>query len=319
MRFADSPSQGGPVLDNTAWGDVPLSRPAVDPAVPRAARGLLCAKDAPLTPASQPRPPRHRRVWLPEQPERRLLAVDHAVTGLTAAMAIAVTGSAPWAFGVLIFASPAGWQSSTGHYALLLSELIVAVTIIVLATRMARAGAGESGRAARAYHGRYLTGADLDAGGRVLLRRAQAAADAVRSASVSKAGLLDEVAADAALAAQEWDIAVALREQARLRARREAVDDPLPGSAAAELLAWHRDAARAAEESITRRVDALERYAAEVRAADEAYRQRLTHTAIADLSAPHLDMLARTAADDHGIAELDDMTRQATTLRQSLE
>jgi hypothetical protein len=66
-------------------------------------------------------------------------------------------------------------------------------------------------------------------------------------------------------------------------------------------------------------VDALERYAAEVRAADEAYRQRLTHTAIADLSAPHLDMLARTAADDHGIAELDDMTRQATTLRQSLE
>ncbi|MGH3170946.1 MAG: hypothetical protein ACRDN0_34380, partial [Trebonia sp.] len=290
MRFADSQAQG-----DAAWGDVPLSRPAVDPAVPRAARALLCAEGTPLTPASQPRPSRHRPVFLPQQPERRLLAVDHAVTGLTAAMAVAVTGSAPWAFGVLVFADPAGWQSATGHYALLLSELIVAVTMIVFVTRAALAGEDGRGRAAaRAYHGRYLTGADLDAPARVLLRRAQDAADDVRSAAVSRAGLLDEVAADAALAAQEWDIALALREQARLRLRRAEAGDPVPGTAAAELLARHRDSARAAEASITRRVDALEHYAAEVRAADSAYRQRLQHAAIADLSAPHLDMLART-------------------------
>jgi hypothetical protein len=135
---------------------------------------------------------------------------------------------------------------------------------------------------------------------------------------VSKAGLLDGVAVEAALTAQEWDIAQALREQGRLRTRRAAVDDPEPGSAAAELLAGHHDAARAAEESIVRRVDALERYATEVRAADAAYRQHLAHAAAAELSAPHLDMLARTAADDHGIAELDAMTRQAQTLRRSL-
>jgi hypothetical protein len=320
MRFADSASQGDAGQNDVGRGDVPLSRPAVDPTVPRPARALLCASDTSLTPASQPRPGRHRRPLLPEQPERRVLTVDHAVTGLTTAMAIAVTGSAPWAFGILIFAGAAGWESVTGRYALLLSELVMMLTMVVLTTRLARVGDGASGRAAaRDYHGRYLTGADLDADGRVLLRRAQDAADAVRSAAVSKAGLLDDVSVDSALVSQEWDIALALREQARLRARRAAVGDAEPGSAAAELLARHRDAARAAEESVSRRVDALERFAAEVRAADAAYRQRLQHEAVAELSAPHLDLLARTAADDHGIDELDAMTRQAATLRESLE
>lgn len=314
MRSADFPAWGGPARD-----DVPLSRPAVDPAVPRAARALLCAKDAPLTPASQPCPRGPRRAFPPDNPERRVLTVDDAATGLTAAMIVAVTGSVPWAFGVLIYQNPAGWQSAAGSYALLLSELIMVVTMIVFTTRAARGERFSPSAAARAYHGRYLTGADLDVPGRALLRRVQEAADAIRSAAVSKAGLLDEVAADAALAGQEWDIALALREQGSLRASREAVGDPPPGSAGAKLLAQHHDVARAAEESIIRRVVALERYATEVRAADDAYRQRLQHAAIAGLSAPHLEMLARTAADDHGIAELDAMTDQATAVRRSLE
>jgi hypothetical protein len=313
MRSADSPAWGGPARD-----DVPLSRPAVDPAVPRAARGILCAKGTPLTPACQPRPRRERGL-VPAGRGRRFVTADDAVTGLTAAMIVAVTGAAPWAFGVLIYQDPAGWQSAAGSYALLLSELIMVVSMLVFTTRAARGERFTPAAVAREYHGRYLTGADLDAPGRVLLRRAQDAADAIRSAAVSKAGLLDGAATDAALTAQEWDIAQALREQAGLRARRAAVGEPPPGSAAARLLAQHNDAARAAEESITRRVMALERYAAEVRAADEAYRQRLQHAAIAGLSAPHLDMLARTAADDHGIAELDAMTRQAAGLRRCLE
>jgi len=317
------------LADSASWGDATLLRPAVDPTVPRAARALLSAPGAPLTPASRPRPPRPRRSLLPDHPERRLLTVYDAVTGLAAAMAVAVTGSAPWAFGVLISQDPAGWQSATGRYALLLSELIVVVTLMVFGTRVASngrfpradralAGTRDQALTARAYHGRYLTGADLDARGRVLLRRAQDAADAVRSAAAVKAGLLDAVAADAALAAQEWDIALALREHARLRASRAAAGDPPPGSPAAELLAQHRDMAEAAAESVVRRVAALDRYADEVRATDAAYRHWRQHAVIADLAAPHLDMLARTAADDHGIAELGVMTRQAAALRRSL-
>lgn len=87
--------------------------------------------------------------------------------------------------------------------------------------------------------------------------------------------MLDAVSADAVLAAQEWDIALALREHGRLRATRaaEAAARSAPGSPAADLLARHRDAARTADESITSRVHALERYAAEVRTADAAYRE----------------------------------------------
>lgn len=313
MHSADSPARGG-----TSWGDAPLPRPAVDPAVPRAARILLCAKDAVLTPASQPQPQR-RRVLLSDNPERRLLTVDDAVTGVTAAMTVAVTGAVPWAFGVLIYQDPLSWQSAVGRYGLLLGELIAMLTMIVFTTRLARGGQASPAAAARDYHGRYLTGADLDAPGRMLLRRVQEAADSVRSAAVCKAGLLDEVATDTALAAQEWDIALALREQARLRASRAAVGKLAPGSAAAKLLDAHRDAARSAEESVTRRVVAIERYADEVRAADDAYRQRLQYAAVAGLSAAHLDMLARTAADDHAIAGLDAMTDQAAALRRHLE
>ena len=309
------------LADSASWGDATLLRPAVDPAVPRAARTLLSAPGA-IALTSQPRSPL-RGSLLPDHPERRQVAVYDAVTGLTAAMAVAVTGSAPWAVGVLVFQDPTGWQSTTGQYALLLSQLIVAVTIILFGTRVARhgrfRGMNRTRAAARAYRGRYVTAADLEASGRVLLRRAQDAADSVRHAEVHKTGMLDDVRADVTLMGQEWDIATALREQARLRTRRAEAGVPAPGSAAAELLAQHREAARTAFDSVARRVDALERYAAEVRAADTAYRSWRQHAAIAELSAPHMDMLARTAADEHGIAELDAMTRQANALRHSLE
>ena len=277
--------------DDPSWSDATLPRPAIDPAVPPTVRDLLSAPGAPLTPAGRPRPSRRsgqrRRALLPDHPERRELTVYGAVTGLTAAMVVAVTGATPWAVGVLIFQAPTGWQSTTGQYALLLSEAIVAVTMLVFATRVARFGEfrrqHRAASAARAWHGRYLTGADLDARGRILLRRVQDAVDTVRSAEVTRADMIDAATANAVLGAQEWDIAVALREHGQLRAIREAeaeaageagaeaAGEPAPGSPAANLLARHRDAARAADESITSRVNALERYAAEVRAADAAY------------------------------------------------
>ena len=63
---------------------------------------------------------------------------------------------------------------------------------------------------------------------------------------------------------------------------------------------------------------ALERYAAEVRQADAEYRDWRQHAAIAELTGPHLDMLARTAADEHRIAELNAMTDQARSVRRAL-
>ena len=39
--------------------------------------------------------------------------------------------------------------------------------------------------------------------------------------------------------------------------------------------------------------------------------------ALAEVSLQHLDMLARTAADEHGIAEIDTLSRQARAVRQA--
>ncbi len=205
------------------WADASLRRPAVDPGIPRPDRDLLAARGALLPPAAQDRPAR-RRYYLPTEPARRLATIDGTVAGLTAAGLTALFGTTPLAVGVLIFQGPASWEMASNRFALLAAGIIAMVTTVILGVRVVRFGQ-PSGRtpaetAARTHHGRYLTGADFDARSRVLLRRAQDAIDAVTSSLVCRDDLLDRHATSAALTGQEWDIAVALREQAQLRARR---------------------------------------------------------------------------------------------------
>ncbi len=304
--------------DSTAWQDATLRRPALDPAIPRVARDLLSTRAGVLAPDA----PGSRRRLLPAEGDKREATVANAVTGLTTALFVAVVGATPWAVGVLVFQQPVGWQSAAGRYGLLLAELIIAVTAIAFGARVARFGEGrvedEAVSAARTYHGRYLTDADLDARGRILLRRAQDAINAINAAAIVRDDLLDEPATCALLAEQEWQIALAVREQARLRGLRSGLTEPSPHSPGAELLDEHRRAARAAEQSTAGRVAALERYAAEVSLADTAYRDWREHAAIAELTAPHLDLLANTAADDHATAELDALAERARALRQAL-
>jgi hypothetical protein len=300
--------------------DARLLRPVVDPTIPSASRELLLALAGTAPGFGLSGTALRRPDLLPLEPERRLATVNGGTTGLAAGMLAALTGVAPWAVGVLVFQGAVGWQSATGRYALLLMEMIVAVTAVVFGTQVARFGQVRTRRAAavdaRRYSGRYLADADLDAPARVLLRRAQEAIDVVTNAKVSREGLLDEASA---LAAQEWHIAVSLRDQAWLRARRAEITDASPAThasqATAQLLRQHLDAAITAEESVTDRVTALERFASEVRAADAAYRDAATRARLADLTAPHLDMLARTAADAQGIAELAEMTDRARAIR----
>ena len=260
---------------HTARADASLRRPAVDPAIPAADRALLTAPGAPVAAACQSRPAR-RRDYLPRDPGRRLAAVDGAAIGLTGAMMVAVFGTTPLAVGVLALQGAAAWESASSHYALLLAELIAIVTLAVLGFRVAvfgqPTGKVPAVEAARAHHGRYLTDQDFDARCRVLLRRAQDAIAAVNSSAVCRAGLLDSVSVNIALAGQESDIAAALRDQVRIRARRAELAPASPGPRTAAVVSRQIEAARVAESSLASRVEALERYAAEVRAADAAYR-----------------------------------------------
>jgi hypothetical protein len=308
--------------------DASLRRPAVDPGIPRPDRDLLAARGALLPPAAQDRPAR-RRYYLPTEPARRLAAIDGTVAGLAAAGLTALFGTTPLAVGVLVFQGRASWEMASNRFALLAAGIIAMVTTVILGVRVIRFGQ-PSGRtpaetAARTHHGRYLTGADFDARSRVLLRRAQDAIDAVTSSLVCRDDLLDRHATSAALTGQEWDIAVALREQAQLRARRAELrvrraEWPAgrAGPQAAALLSQQDRAAQLAEASTIRRVEALERYAAEVGAADSAYRDGKQSAALAELHDRHLDMLARTAADEHGIAEIDRLAAQARAVRRVL-
>jgi hypothetical protein len=306
---------------HVAWADAVLRRPAVDPDIPRADRVLLTAPGTLLTPASRARPARTRG-YLPADPGQREATIEGAVIGLVAAGGVAVGGTTPLAIGVLVFQGPVGWQSASSHVALILAQLIAIVTAVIFGTRMIRFGQlnGQvpAEVAARAYHGRYLTGADFDARSRVLLRRAQDAVDVVTSAAVYQAGFLDAPAATAALADQEWDIAVALREQARLRAQRAEQSIRNAGTVTAALLKRHSQAAQLADSSVAARVAALERYAAQVREADTAYRDWQQAAALAELNDRHLDLLARTAADEHGIAEIESMSQQARAVYLAL-
>jgi len=304
-----------------AWADAVLRRPAVDPDVPRADRVLLTAPGTLLTPASRARPARTRD-YLPADPGQREATIEGAVIGLVAAGGVAVGGTTPLAIGVLVFQGPVGWQSTSSHVALILAEIIAIVTAVIFGTRIVRFGQ-LNGRvpadaAARAHHGRYLTDADFDARSRMLLRRAQDAIDAVTAAEVYRAGFLDAPAASAALADQEWDIAVALREQARLRAQRAELRLRHAGTRTAALLQRQSQAAQLADSSVAARVAALERYAARVREADAAYRDRQQAATVAELNDQHLDLLARIAADEHGIAEIEAMSEQARAVYLAL-
>ncbi len=311
------------------WADASLRRPALDPGIPRPDRELLAARGALLPPAAQERPPR-RRYYLPTEPGRRLAAIDGTVTGLTAAGLTALFGTTPLAVGVLIFQGPASWETASNHVALLAAGIIAMVTTVILGVRVVRFGQ-PSGRtpaetAARTHHGRYLAGADFDARSRVLLRRAQDAIDAVTSSMVCRDDLLDRHAASVALASREWDIAVALREQAQLRVQRAELGAGRAGWPAgragpqtAALLSQQDHAAQLAEASTVRHIEALERYAADVGAADGAYRDRQQSAALAELTGRHMDMLARAAADEHGIAEIDRLAAQARAVRRALD
>jgi len=292
----------------------------VDPAIPRADRTLLTDPRTPLTPACQSRPAR-RRDYLPREPGRRLATVDGAAIGLTGAMMIAVFGTVPLAVGVLALQETAPWESASSHYALLAAEIIVIITTVVFGFRIALfgqpTGKVPAEEAARTHHGRYFTDQDFDAPGRALLRRAQDAIDAVASSAVCRDDVLDQAAVTEALAGQEWDVAVALREQARLRARRAELRPMDAGPAAAALLGRQDEAAHLAEASLAARIEALERYAKVVRRADGAYRDWQQAAMLAELHGQHLDALARSAAHEHGIADLEAMAQQARAVHDA--
>ncbi len=158
----------------------------------------------------------------------------------------------------------------------------------------------------------------LDRVSRELLIRAQdaitSALDSVTDETLESPDLL----AEPTLRRHEWQIAIALRDITDLRAEHELNAAASAGPMTDSVLGPQRRALQLAQKAIESRVAALERYATEVRAAMSAVRDWQDALRISNLNDRYLDLVAHTAADEHAVTEISDLTDQATAAAQAV-
>lgn len=165
---------------------------------------------------------------------------------------------------------------------------------------------------------RYVDERVLDELGAELMTRAQQAIRVSLDSGVHATDAQEHAVGENILRQHEWEIATNLRRLTRLRAEHErararaAESGPMTDS----ILTSHQNALTVAQESITSRIAALEHYAAQLHAADAAKNDWLEALKLSGLNDAYRDLVARTAADEHAIAEIKGMTEQAAAAAQ---
>jgi hypothetical protein len=152
---------------------------------------------------------------------------------------------------------------------------------------------------------------------RKLLRRAQRAIATVVTSHVY-AGDLRGTLQESVLRQHEWEIAVALREITELLL--DLVSSYAGGTAGpmtTPILLSQNRAISIARDATTARVLALELLAAQVAAAEAARRDWDTAHRMAANNDKYLDLVARTAADQHATVEITDLADQAAEAAQA--
>jgi hypothetical protein len=186
---------------------------------------------------------------------------------------------------------------------------VLAAAAVLMATGVIEVSSGAPDH--RDRH-RIVDPSDLDGPCRELLLRAQRAIAAVLGSEVYASDMLDHTAGEMVLRWHEWDIAAALREITRLRA--ELAASAAAGGAgpmAAAVLDSQQRAVTLARDATEARVGALESYAVQVQAADAAQQDWLSALRLSALNSQYLDLVARTAAGEHALAEITGLTEQA--------
>ncbi|MFC5829929.1 hypothetical protein [Nonomuraea insulae] len=273
----------------------------VDPGVP--------PEDAQLLRESRRVLIKMRLGWVPE-PRRSVSSAHYRM--------IAAFGSAAF-FGLMLGAGVLGLG-----FGLLLFVVLGIPLLIVLFVRNDMPEDEEDGYEREVYEqlcwyeGRYVLTEDLDESAARLLARAQRAIATVTGSRVNAEGLLDDVRNTVMLPAQEWEIARLLAKLSALRTKhRETVSQGLTPevAAVAEPLARALDSS---EEAVLARVEALERYAANVIDAERAY---VAHHQIEELRGrvhQYEELVAETGADGFAVPELERLAQDADLLEQAL-
>lgn len=161
------------------------------------------------------------------------------------------------------------------------------------------------------YRGEVVGPLAMDPSCRQLLLRAQRAIARILASRVYAADLRAAVP-ESVLRRHEWELAIALREITELRPEHaSSASAGGPGPMTAAVLASHQRALALAQDGTASRVDALERCAAQVEAADAAQRDWQSAVRISGLNDKYLDLVAGIAADEHAIAEITGLTDRA--------
>ncbi|MEV6105436.1 hypothetical protein AB0M28_12090 [Streptomyces sp. NPDC051940] len=293
--------------------DVAL-RPVVDPALDEAERELLGRSGDGLFPATRPLPPEPRLGGRTGPDALVSLTVSAVCAFLPVAVLPSLLGlGAGLAAGLVAQAGLVAVWYAYGFGAF----MVTAAGAHVLAWLLIfvfRCGTDERQRLARLRHGRYYLADDFGDDtlrgllGHVPLRRmerAQAAVTTVLESQVDRAGLLDDIANDVTLPAQQWEIAQRLVELTELAQKVQRAAGDASGSRVEEVLRAQRQALRLSASTLEQRVEALERYAENTRAADAAYREWEAVRELEELGEDMQDLLARTVRDELAVAEID--------------
>lgn len=162
---------------------------------------------------------------------------------------------------------------------------------------------------------RVVQATDLDDPSRQLMLRAQRAIRVMLEPRDYADSSLDEVITEATLRRHEWEIAASLREISKLRAEHGGGDDA-PGPMTAAVLDTQHRALALATDSVTSRISKLELCAAELERADAADRDWRAAVKASGRNDQYLDLVARTAADEHAIVEISDLAEHASAAVQ---
>ena len=260
-------------------------RPVFDPAIPVEVRGALAGLGDRLPPGSGAPLARALPGWGRKASRDVVRAIGlGAVCALLPAV-LAFTRMFRWAGRMAAVAAQvvlvAVWLASAWFTTLWVAVIVSAVVQLVCTVgAFVWMDAWQLRRGVRRARGRYLVSDDFDPESRVMLARAQAAMAAVTGSATAAAGLLDDAANDVVLSRQEWEIAQAL-------ARR-----PGRGGGNAGL--------------VVKRVEALERYAEQVREADAALAER------------HAASGTALPAESAALAEIDDLAENVRRIRDAI-
>lgn len=169
------------------------------------------------------------------------------------------------------------------------------------------------------YRDEVVSPLALELGCRQLLQRAQRAIAAIVTSRVY-AGDLRGTVQESVLRQHEWDIALALREITELLLDLVASNaGGTPGPLTAPVLISQNRAISMARDGTTGRVLALELLAAQVAVAEAARRDWETAHLMAANNDKFLDLVARTAADQHATVEITDLADATQEVREALQ